>query len=264
MKEWIDDYRLTITETDLKARAKYSIPWLVAIRYRKSKGAFVFCGGTILDSKTILTAAHCFDPPRDEFERYWVSAGIMQGPDFLQNRRIKKLRKNPNYRKNKRDDIAILKLDSPLILNNVDVGSACLPNGTRYDETIGVSGGFGRLSDGYPTFMAEPMIGANTCKSENPHLTEAIYYKEFCVGGKQDTIGHCNHDSGGPFIVPHYLYPLNDRAVLMGVMTAGWGEPCGKGRGRGYPDVFTAVGHYIPWIKSNMGENGYKYDGYYK
>ena len=35
------------------------IPWQVSMRYEKWKNYQHFCGGTILDSKTILTAAHC-------------------------------------------------------------------------------------------------------------------------------------------------------------------------------------------------------------
>ena len=38
--------------------AKAPIPWQVSIEDR-TYGQF--CGGTILDSKTILSAAHCFD-----------------------------------------------------------------------------------------------------------------------------------------------------------------------------------------------------------
>ena len=35
------------------------IPWQVSLRYENHENYKHFCGGTILDSKTILTAAHC-------------------------------------------------------------------------------------------------------------------------------------------------------------------------------------------------------------
>ena len=35
--------------------AQAPIPWQVAVRYNGNK----YCGGTIIDAKTIVTAAHC-------------------------------------------------------------------------------------------------------------------------------------------------------------------------------------------------------------
>ena len=53
--------------------AEAPIPWQVLILiYNKQ-----FCGGTILDSKTILTAAHCFEDSSPEktfvLKRFYVS-----------------------------------------------------------------------------------------------------------------------------------------------------------------------------------------------
>lgn len=42
------------------------IPWQVSLRYC-GHGQCHYCGGTILDSKTILTAAHCEPIAGDEF-----------------------------------------------------------------------------------------------------------------------------------------------------------------------------------------------------
>ena len=39
-------------------KAPKMIPWQVSLRYC-AHGNCHYCGGTILDSKTILTAAHC-------------------------------------------------------------------------------------------------------------------------------------------------------------------------------------------------------------
>ena len=38
--------------------APFPIPWQVSVRYCQS-GSCHFCGGTILDSTTVLCAAHC-------------------------------------------------------------------------------------------------------------------------------------------------------------------------------------------------------------
>ena len=47
------------------------IPWQVSVQ----KGGSHFCGGTILDTYTILSAAHCFDDYGDSVEGFYIRAG---------------------------------------------------------------------------------------------------------------------------------------------------------------------------------------------
>ena len=54
------------------ADAPTPIPWQVSIR---SWGGH-FCGGTILDSKTILSAGHCFDKDKDYGKAITILAGV--------------------------------------------------------------------------------------------------------------------------------------------------------------------------------------------
>ena len=47
------------------------IPWQVSVQI----GGSHFCGGTILDTYTILSAAHCFDGFGDSVEGFYIRAG---------------------------------------------------------------------------------------------------------------------------------------------------------------------------------------------
>ena len=47
------------------------IPWQVSVQ----KGGSHFCGGTILDTYTILSAAHCFDDFGDSVDGFQIRAG---------------------------------------------------------------------------------------------------------------------------------------------------------------------------------------------
>ena len=53
--------------------APFPIPWQVLIRLGR-RG----CGGTILDSETILTAAHCTNSLYNNNPNYYVKAGITE------------------------------------------------------------------------------------------------------------------------------------------------------------------------------------------
>merc|ERR1712226_1803838 len=52
--------------------APNAIPWQVSVR-RSTNGGRHFCGGTVLDAKTILCAAHCF--PDKYVDGIYVMAG---------------------------------------------------------------------------------------------------------------------------------------------------------------------------------------------
>ena len=55
------------------------IPWQVSVRVCKSGGCH-FCGGTILDEKTVMSAAHCFTKGQST-AGYYVMAGAIDRTD---------------------------------------------------------------------------------------------------------------------------------------------------------------------------------------
>ena len=72
--------------------APSSIPWQVSIRLG-SGGNGHFCGGAILDHKTIVTAAHCFNKG-ESTSGYYIMAGSSQIYATIGNRQVKCFSKN--------------------------------------------------------------------------------------------------------------------------------------------------------------------------
>ena len=113
-----------------------------------------YCGGTILNRKTILTAAHCFGNRANQIKikGSHISAGIRIFEDGvwsfgnkkrLQQVKIRKVKKHPRYQgifyNNHIFDAAIVKLRKPLTFNN-HVKRACLPDPDFESEVAIISG----------------------------------------------------------------------------------------------------------------------------
>lgn len=71
------------------------------------------------------------------------------------------------------------------------------------------------------------------CSSRHPNNAELVHDGTLCVYSGGLERGTCHGDSGGPLV---------SNGILVGAVS--WGEPCA----RGYPDAFTRISAYIPWI----------------
>ena len=115
------------------SKAPSPIPWQVHVHInRTDKGGITTCGGTIIDNKTIISAAHCYFPLSRTTIQF-IEAGITK--DFSkngQNIKVKDVIIHPSYDDSRTigkfdNDIAVLILETPLIFND-DVGPAQLPD----------------------------------------------------------------------------------------------------------------------------------------
>ena len=123
------------------------IPWQVHLRQGSPTDFSSFCGGTIIDAKTILTAAHCYANKNLNSDNFFVTAGIVDRiNDAGQSVFVEKiilhesyLEKNPISPSN---DIAIVKLKTPLAFND-KVQQACLPEASFVPTGKAVASGWG-------------------------------------------------------------------------------------------------------------------------
>ena len=126
------------------------IPWQVSVRNGQN-GWGHFCGGTILDETTIMSAAHCFTTGQSMSGKY-ITAGVTNRNDNSgQTIEIEKGIWNAEmpYSGNNNDFI-ILKLKSALTFN-ANVEPACLPEADFAPDTTGQTcfvSGWGTLQSG--------------------------------------------------------------------------------------------------------------------
>merc|ERR1712165_384659 len=219
------------------------IPWQVAML----SGTFQFCGGTVLDSCTILTAAHC-----NINTGHSIRAGSTNKQTGGRVRCISQVISNNDlpYNSNSlNNDWVIVKLDSPLELND-NIQPACLPSANYLPATATearcFTSGWGTLSSGGSAtnnlqYVRVPAITNAQCNSAyGGSITDTMLCAGYPgVGGKDA----CQGDSGGPFVCND-----NGNAVIAGVVS--WGNGCALAD---YPGVYARTTTALSWIQSNMG-----------
>ncbi|XP_075979210.1 transmembrane protease serine 9-like [Anticarsia gemmatalis] len=186
------------------------------------------CGGSIISTNYILTAAHCL--------HYWqVSQVVARAGSAYQKKgtiiKIAYMILHPNYVSLTYDnDVAVMKTATPIEFNDV-TQPIRLPNNNRplEDGSIITVSGWGQTesSAGSKILLAVkvPVVSDERCYGVfGNNLTKSM----FCAGGLQ-TGGKavCYGDSGGPAV---------QNGVQYGIVS--WGEPCALPN---YPDVYTKI-----------------------
>ncbi|KID81821.1 Peptidase cysteine/serine, trypsin-like protein [Metarhizium guizhouense ARSEF 977] len=198
----------------------------------------ILCGGSLLDSTTVLTAAHCVVAT----EAISVRAGSLDKETGGVVAEVKSNLLHPDYNHFKRgNDIAILKLSTP-IEESKTISYAKLPAGGS-SPVIGstaVAAGWGltedRLTADKLRKVAMSIRAPDECVNfVNRQDPEYMKYQDrkVCAGeGDKDT---GSGDSGGPLID-------QETGQLIGVTSAG--------------RFYTKVGSYIPFIISGIEPRG--------
>ena len=161
---------------------------------------------------------------------------------FEKVRKIDQIIWNTDYSNN---DIALLKLKSPLVFNQ-NVQPACLPPSIDYypvHKTCFVSG-WGKLGISAPTpqnlqFVDVKIFSKAECKARYPQWFKPQH--EVCAGSEPQPGGSCRGDSGGPLVCD-----FEGKAVIFGVVSWSIKGKCG------IPSVYARVPSFLNWIKSKI------------
>ncbi|XP_076627633.1 trypsin-like [Colletes latitarsis] len=221
------------------------IPYQVSIQTNGSQ--YHFCGGSLLNTQYILTAAHCAcDTVNSLTYPIRVVAGIVN----LDSRRSSVrpvetiiIHENYNPRDSWINDIALLKVKTPFVLNkNISLVPLPEANEDVPSMTQSVVSGWGDIHLGGPEsrqlLKADLYISnQTTCENIYRNIGYAVRDTQICANDPKVQKGSCNGDSGSPLTVD---------GKIVGIVS--WSMACALTE---YPTVHTRVSSYLDWIESH-------------
>ncbi|XP_049840402.1 trypsin alpha-like [Schistocerca gregaria] len=208
-------------------------PWQVSFQKLGSHN----CGGSIISSSWVLTAAHCVDGLSLSWMSFRVGSSIREsGGSVLQ---ASSGFMHGQYDSDTTDyDIAVVQVSGSLLGSNAQAVS--LPS-DGYDPAAGLAvtvTGWGRTRTGGPA--------ASTLQKVDISISDRSYCQSFfsrkvtdrmvCAGQAGKSV--CNGDSGGPLVSGN---------MQVGIVS--WGAKTCENA----PGVYSNVGNLRSWIRSTAG-----------
>ncbi|CAG5035496.1 unnamed protein product [Parnassius apollo] len=205
-----------------------------------------FCGGSILSSRWILTAAHCTvgKTNRTMIVVVGTNSLLAGGDEYSVEDILIHEQYNGNFIYN---DVSLIKVSVDIQFSD-RVQPIQLPDTNTESGAELLLSGWGRLS--YPGVLPVQLqminlvsLSVEECQDKYQGINP-VYETQICSLTKRGE-GACHGDSGGPLV---------EDGKVVGIVS--WGMPCA----RGYPDVYTRVYSFKNWIENKMSEEATTYD----
>ncbi|XP_022089497.1 transmembrane protease serine 6-like [Acanthaster planci] len=241
-------------------------PWYAQLYFN---GRFS-CGGTLVEDRFIISAAHCFEGSSRMNPTNWrVILGKYRENDDSGDEHesgVSEVIVHASYDSDTVDhDIAILVLSNPPAQpeagTNPVINSACVDTAASVDESlVCFIAGFGSTSEGgdVSSVLKEaevPIVDRSRCNHPSSY-NGGVTQNMLCAGFFEGGIDSCQGDSGGPLVCSRRSRDDAtgsevERWYLTGITS--WGNGCARPN---FPGVYTNVARYGQWIDNIIASRG--------